>query len=240
MAHTSDLLKNYKLSTADTSQVCDGGSWEAFHNTARVKSTADEIADKLKYRPSRAMSRSSSKSSLLSHNKAYEEKQDDAPSFLPRASLRDDDSMTPLDLSEKTDLSDRSKASSASNRSAERRASLPSKSSGHRRQPSNSRRGSDGDTPKNVVMRKLSKPMHRSMSSNNLSGIMRPSRYSSNNLAAMDSTSETGMARVTSCMNFDRLQGNLHEDTLSKTSNSTWVAHGVEFSKNMEVYVFKK
>lgn len=241
MFHTSELLKNYKLSTADTSQVCDGSSWETLHDMTQVKSTADGILlDKLKYLPSRAISKGSSESARLCDDMAFEEKRDDATSFLPKTSLGGDNSMTALDLTQKIDSGKRSESSSISNRSVERRASLPLNLSGHRCQPSMSRRGTDGDAPKNVVMRKLSKPMHRNMSSNALSGIMRPSRYSSNNLAAMASVHETGMARVASCFNFDVLQDKPQDDTLSRTSRSTWVAHGVEFSKNMEVYVFKK
>jgi hypothetical protein len=78
--------------------------------------------------------------------------------------------------------------------------------------------------------------MHRSMSSNSLSGIMRPSRYSSNNLASMDATlgQRPTMGRTASCANFSV------EPSLQDKSTATWVAHGVEFSKNMEVYVFKK
>jgi hypothetical protein len=46
--------------------------------------------------------------------------------------------------------------------------------------------------------------MHCSMSSNTLSGIMRPSRYSSNNFAAINTIGEKG--RITSYLNLSTLQ----------------------------------
>lgn len=233
-----ELHKNYKLSTADMSQVCDGGGWESYRRALEVKSTADEIANKLAYRPARRKSHSRSSGSRC-HADVFEQKQEDAPtpsSFLPRASLTDDDSIGFLDLSEKTEASERSRVSSASNRSVERRESMPTSSSNHKRRSSRPRRSSDSDAPKNMVMRKLSKPRHRSMSNNSLSGIMRPSRYSSNNLGGMDTVGERG--RISSCLNLNVLPENSCK--LPRTLSATWIAPGVEFSKNMEVYVFER
>ena len=137
------------------------------------------------------------------------------------------------------------------------------------------------------IMRKLSRPKHRcEVTNQNVSGIMRPARYSSNNLAgmttqhpprtiSMNNLSTLGMSRSgtrnstsnlsslglnrpgvrnsTSCTNFatdaNGLRRNYHSNasfdsqttkTTTSMSNATWVAHGVEFSKNMEVYVFRK
>jgi hypothetical protein len=228
----STLHKNYKLSTADRSQVCDGGSWENLREAA----TTEDITDKFNYRPS--TSRKSHSGSGRA-GAAFEEKQQDAPSsFLPRASLADDESTGFLDLSEKTE-SERSTTSTS--RTERRPSGLSSSQTSSKR--TKSRRSSDGDfpasktsNPKNIVLRKLSEPMHRSMSSNSLSGIMRPSRYSSNNLASMDATlgQRPTMGRTASCVNFSR------EPSLRDKSNAAWVAHGVDISKNMEVYVFKK
>jgi len=92
-----------------------------------------------------------------------------------------------------------------------------------------------------VTIRKLSEPMHRCRTTNSsISGIMKPCRYSSNNLCAMNAShmerrfndSVDGgtqpMRRRSSCT-----------DLHSASRSSEWVAHGVNFSKSMEVYVFK-
>ena len=249
----TSLIKNYKLSTADISQVCDG-NWDTLKSTVKPtdggqpKSAAD-IASSLSYRPARhgrSRSRSNSRSRRHSIDSAFEEKQQDGPSssFLPGASFtsNDGESFGFLDLSEKTDISEKTDSS-------ERRSSAPDLTSQKRRP---SRRVSDGDDSRsslrtsgsrNVVMRKLSEPMHRCSTTNSsVSGIMRPSRYSSNNLAAMDcSAGSAGLGRTTSCLNFSSLQSQGTDNpSLPRTTSATWVAHGVEFSKIMEVYVFEK
>jgi hypothetical protein len=78
--------------------------------------------------------------------------------------------------------------------------------------------------------------MHRSVSSNHLLGIiiMRPSCYSSNKLAAMN-TGDLGSGRSASCVNLDSLYQ--QENNLHRTVSAARVARGVEFSNNMEVYV---
>lgn len=238
----NELHENYRLSTADTSQVCDGSSWQLLRSAAVVKSTADEIAHKLAYRPIK--SRWGGNNGTSRRHDAFEEKLQDEPfSFLPRASLTDDDSMGFLELSEKTNASESIKESSISHRSRERRASMSSGAASTpdlKHQPATARRSSDSDASKIVVMRKLSRPMHRSMSSNSLSGIMRPARYSSisNNLAVMDSSGERD--RINSSLNLNTLRETPKEEKLPRATRTAWVAHGVEFSKNMEVYVFKK
>eukprot|EP00956_Cyclotella_meneghiniana_P012969 scaffold18558_cov23-Cyclotella_meneghiniana.AAC.1 len=81
-------------------------------------------------------------------------------------------------------------------------------------------------------------------STNDLSGMSR--RHLVNNLSAMGrhqslqmpiSTSYSGLSRGGSNASFD--VNNMKNGTNSM-ANASWVAHGVQFSKSMEVYVFKK
>lgn len=141
-----------------------------------------------------------------------------------------------------------------------------------------------------VTVRKLSEPMHRCSTTNQtVSGIMRPARYSSNNLAAManpkpdppmvrtdpiirrrasmthDPTAKGTITRSVSSLDFgvssglsgsssfavDELAQSFHsESRFLKTHDSCesvpddmpkaeWVASGVNFSRSMEVYLFK-
>mmetsp|Transcript_14562 Transcript_14562/g.31660 ORF Transcript_14562/g.31660 Transcript_14562/m.31660 type:complete len:413 (+) Transcript_14562:174-1412(+) len=124
-------------------------------------------------------------------------------------------------------------------------------------------------------VRKLSEPRHRCSTTNQkVSGIMRPARYSSNNLAGMVSSpspppvitkKSSNVRRNASCIDlssmnketFDELGSAPPVRTISvenfhrfKTNNGInpepqdmshahWIASGVNFSKNMEVYLFK-
>lgn len=81
-----------------------------------------------------------------------------------------------------------------------------------------------------ITVRKLSEPMHHSVSSNNLSGIIIPSRYSSNNLAAMN-TGDLGLGRSASCVNLDSLYQ--QENNLHRTASAAWVARGVELCMSL-------
>eukprot|EP00956_Cyclotella_meneghiniana_P012963 scaffold18557_cov25-Cyclotella_meneghiniana.AAC.1 len=82
-------------------------------------------------------------------------------------------------------------------------------------------------------------------STNDLLGMS--SRHSVNSLSAMGrrhqslqmpiSTSYSGLSRGGSNASFD--VNNMKNGTNSM-ANASWVAHGVQFSKSMEVYVFKK
>jgi hypothetical protein len=142
-------------------------------------------------------------------------------------------------------------------------------SPGHASQPP-SRRASSGDLTRDAtggskaVMRKLSKPMHRcSITNQSVSGIMRPARYSSNNLAGMNSrystnnltglnsASSMNLSALNDLRKSDIIQSDHHglrrsshsnasfdtniTSASTSMSNASWVANGVEFSKNMEV-----
>ncbi|KAL7508566.1 hypothetical protein ACHAXN_005661 [Cyclotella atomus] len=91
-------------------------------------------------------------------------------------------------------------------------------------------------------------------SSNNLAGMN--SRYSTNNLTGLNSASSMNLSVLNDLRKSDIIQSdhrglgrsshsNASFDTnitsaSTSMSNSSWVANGVEFSKNMEVYVFRK
>lgn len=118
------------------------------------------------------------------------------------------------------------------------------------------------------ILRKLSKPKHRCVETNqSVLGIMRPARYSSNNLASLNSTNDlSGMSRRHSVNNLSAMgvhqslempistsysglprggsnasfDVNNMKNGTNSMANASWVAHGVQFSKSMEVYVFKK
>ena len=128
-----------------------------------------------------------------------------------------------------------------------------------------SRRASIGDdsatSRSKPIFRKLSKPKHRCAETNqSVSGIMRPARYSSNNLADIDSTYDSSglstrhsvnnlpamgrhqspeMIKATSYSGLPRggsnasFGANMKIGT-SSISNAIWVAHGVQFSNSME------
>jgi len=123
----------------------------------------------------------------------------------------------------------------------ERRSSVASNTSVHddsnAKGRSNSRRSNSAK--KGYVMRKLSEPMHRSRSSNELSSIIRPSRYSFDNLAGLDAAGE----RRTPCSDLDttELQNAIPMgENLLRTASAAIVNREVEFSTSAEVYVFKK
>ena len=147
-------------------------------------------------------------------------------SFIPEESLADDSSIASV-------KKNRRWSSVAAN------SSVPD--DGDAKGRSNSRQPKS--TKKGYVMRKLSEPMHRSRSSNELTSIIRPSRYSSNNLAGLDATGERGMIRGTSCSDLDTIE--LQDDIpmgekFQPKASATFVHRGVEFSTSAEVYVFKK
>lgn len=119
-----------------------------------------------------------------------------------------------------------------------------------------------------VTVRQLSEPMHRCSTTNqNVLGIMRPARYSSNNLVAMASptsdpptvgqtkNNSTNVRRNASVGNnlssmktwtgrasAERVDGldTINSGELMEGSQSAdWIASGVDFSNSMEVYLFK-
>jgi hypothetical protein len=272
------LMQSYKLETADKAQVCDGGSWEAIRD--RVTNSPETKGSKkiYIYRPiNRSLRLGETEIPIVSsEEKRREEKRRDkqsTSSFIPRASFSDGDSeLGFLDLSEKSKDHDGTKKTSR--HIIERSVSDPDASlhepRASRRESTGcgtpgdasrrpSRRASSGDLTRDAaggskaVMRKLSKPRHRcSMTNQSVSGIMRPARYSSNNLAGLNSRNSasnlSGLNSVSSnnlsalglglrrnsCNSNASFDTNVTSTTTSM-SNATWVAHGVEFSKNMEV-----
>lgn len=150
---------------------------------------------------------------------------------------------------------------------------------------------SSSHSGKRLTMRKLSEPMHRCSHTNaGVNGIMRPARYSSNNLSGMVATSSPSTLpsngrirkstsvlalnthstlslsksassqklsndfsrssfdlqrsskprRTMSIADMANANWNSHPTPVDQKAKDEWVASGVAFSKNMEVYVFKK
>lgn len=181
-------------------------------------------------------------------------------------------------------------------------AVTPRRHSAHAGEPADEREGlcfSKVETPRRpsvdnnrVTVRQLSEPMHRCNTTNqNVSGIMRRAKYSSNSLSTMASVASdgssptapvTGMKRVSSRRknSFSRRNASVSNLTSMKTrasqgelrcsipspsrtlsveqfqgleqimsgetmsygnemENDDWIASGVDFSKSMEVYLFK-
>ena len=171
-------LNSHKLATADLSQVCDGRNWQTFRNAAnklRMERSATYTTN--------GLPRSDSSSSL--------------PQYLsPRISrgeilLAADKEALPIISSSTTGR----RSSSSSERPVQRRHSDDSSVIGtaQKRLPRGGRpprrlsvdsnttsvANMSGDKPR-VLMRRLSEPMHRcTVTNKNVSGIMRPARYSS-------------------------------------------------------------
>lgn len=175
------LHKNYKLTTADASQVCDGRNWESFR-------AADNETDIISsYRPMRA-SRSSTKLKDLKKEK--------------KSSLNSDAFEGQSAQSCGLEQSPSRKADEQVNREQhQRRHSLQVGPTGATTIPPNSndtRRKSLGDdesgdpakSKSRMTVRKLSEPMHRCGTTNKtVKSALRAARYSSNNLAGMNTSS---------------------------------------------------
>lgn len=235
--------KKYQLCGADESKVCDGCTRESPKNALEVERQAASDNHsaingiehiEMKRLVSRPLVRRSSRCNSLTSSSpagdaAFEEKQQDVPSsFIPEGYVADDGSM--LDLSIKSDTSERSRSFTIS-------APISIHSSKPRKSKYSDNARSSRSTEKGYVMRKLSQLMHRSMSSNSITSIMRPSRYSSNSTLYMNNDGIVGIERTMSCMNLNSFQGSIKKK-LSRASSALWIARGVRFSKNMEVYVF--
>ena len=195
----------------------------------------------------------------------------------------------------------RRRRASASGSSKQRRRHSIQEIDPARRSATRSRRlsgqstSSESSTQPRVKLLHASKPMHRTLSNQDISGILRPARYSSTNLADMASGYESGapsplirreINRISNDMksllgaasphrldfrsvssltrrsttastgqlqNKSRLQQQQAGRSLSRMNSKTnpihdtrgkknaeWVASGVNFSQNMEVFVFQK
>ena len=229
----SDVFRNYRLSTADKSQVCDGRNLDDLRMYMSAKppknSTSEDIKPKrgarktdYSYRPTSSRSNRSK-----AEQRTTQQPQQPPPppakpktkSFLPSPFPSDSDhtlddsyQMGELPISQE----DNHKKLLVN----ERRPSLPLKQKQESRDTSSTesaaqqRRNSDSSNSSRsrVTMRKLSEPMHRcSFTNASVSGIMRPARYSSNNLAAMTD------AR----MSPDRKKTTQRSSTLIRKSSST-------------------
>lgn len=217
------LHKNYKLTTADTSLVCDGSNWE----TLRVASKNDVPNN---YRP---RSHSSSRSRNRTRSSSRDKK-----SFSHNA-LRLENSQQ--DSHERRHSNDGSTSQSAHIRMSQEDLQSVRPSSGSR-----------------MTVRKLSEPMHRCSTTNQtVSSIMRPAKYSSNNLAALGKSTLVNCGEKNDTNQPSDVGYSIDDDekptgdtsfgsnkisrcvSVPNFSDAKWIASGVDFSKSMEVYVFK-
>ena len=300
------LIKEYKQTTADISQVCDGRNFDLLR---RMKESHGSVLKK--YRPTR-LSRSGTE------RVAYDEvakvrppvdevavdcRRDHRRSFGDISPTKngqeverfvdDDESSHPLDesvLDEHRNYSEHRCGQSEMGVNSEPLSQEPQ----HPRRLSadSCRSQTSSSSSSKITVRKLSEPMHRCKTINsNVCGIMRPARYSSNNLAAMDSSQHSSTSARRSSYagasgsaaqflldninnepnlntSFNSCEGKnsggmscahssigrglnstgdatrmrrraSYADLKSASKNAAWVAHGVNFSKSMEVYVFK-
>lgn len=289
------LIKEYKQTTADVSQVCDGRNFDLLR---QIKESHGSVLNK--YRPTR-QSRSGTEreacDEVVKVRPPIDEvavdcrsghRQQSFGDISPKKigqdveqAVDDDESSHPLDESEPDERSQSEMGENCEPLQQEPQQSLRLSADSCRSQTLSS-------SASKITVRRLSEPMHRcKMTNSNVCGIMRPARYSSNNLAAMDSSqhsstsgrrsSNAGTSRSASQILLDNIydKPNLNScegensmglacahssigrglnsiedvnrmrrrasyaDLKSASKNAAWVAHGVNFSKSMEVYVFK-
>lgn len=92
-----------------------------------------------------------------------------------------------------------------------------------------------------TVLRQKHRPRHRSASMNNtVAGILRPSRYSDDNLCQQRRQSSLPSMASTSISNGSFSTRSSFSDDVSSRSDAVWVPLGVRFEPSMEVYVFEK
>jgi len=302
------LIKEYKQTTADTSQVCDGRNFDLLR---QIKESHGSVLKK--YRPTRqsrsgtereacdevaarlrppvdevAVDRRSGHHQSLSSDISPKKCGQDVEEVVD-----DDESSRPPDESESDEHSNYSEHRRSQSEMGENREPLSQEPQQPRRLSADSCKSqASSSSASKITVRKLSEPMHRCKTTNlNVYGIMRPARYSSNNLAAMDtshhsstsgrrlsyagaseSSSQNLLDNINSKPNLNAsfnscevensggmvgahssvghglnsMQGlgrmrrrASYADLKSASQNATWVAHGVNFSKSMEVYVFK-
>lgn len=265
------IVNSHKLATADLSQVCDGRNWQTFRNAASKLRMERSASDTTKGLP-----RSDSSSSLpqylsprVSRGETLAAAEKEA---LPDQGHGNQDSVSQRTTTTISSSTTGRSSSSSSERPVQRRHSddssvigtakkrLPRGGRPPRRLSVDSNTTSvanmSGDKPR-VLMRRLSEPMHRcTVTNKNVSGIMRPARYSSNNLVALandgggdqDSNATSGnpcLRRSVSSEGLRRLgwssNGKMKPSMQSlDEACRTGRVMSVEWRNSMEVYVFTK
>mmetsp|Transcript_39169 Transcript_39169/g.81934 ORF Transcript_39169/g.81934 Transcript_39169/m.81934 type:complete len:348 (-) Transcript_39169:54-1097(-) len=314
------LQQDHKLTTADLSQICDGRNWETFRDVENKKKTVPIIAppatvEENEEKPSEESSNDDNYLPTLKESNS--EQPEKKPAFYNPISssnknnrrsssfdLRQADENRENDNEEKSQpRKSRSRSGSGRRRhSNEDEVSAPLPSEKQSRRLSLDTGGNPhaaaAPSPPRVAVRNLSEPMHRCSTTNlKVSGIMRPARYSSNNLAAMaeaptppkirglSNSSSPGVRKkgnylsvsnrerrprrstsykpspgakvspsgstLTSSVTTNSMDNvrNLNNDASNNSEmkqnesfqemSNHWVASGVNFSKSMEVYLFK-
>lgn len=316
------LHKTQKFITADLCQIVDGQNYQSYrHATAdkmKMIMMNKSCNDLSYYQPvsSRgggggSMKQSTSSATISTESSSYTtcdqldvSQRSASPPYmldwLRSATAQKKQQQQDRDRSSQSSLPDleaiqRRRASASGSSRQRRRHSLqePARISAARRLSGQSTSSESSSQPR-VKLLHASKPMHRALSNQDISGILRPARYSSTNLADMAAGYELGdtscssplirryreINRISNDMkkasllaatsshrlDFRSVSSLTRRSTASSTGqlnksrqqagrslsrpnplhgmgeekNADWVASGVNFSQNMEVFVFQK